>query len=120
MFILRQIFITISLIFKTIENEKHLSYPRTLVLTLFFSFMLTLSHAQGNSNRDFWKKITERELNMDSRNQQKLERMKTDTMYSSVEPVKFDKISSFIKKGKLFFKHPKDNETLVAIPTHKL
>ena len=45
------------------------SYPRTLVLTLFFSLLLTFGYSQGNSNRDFWTRITERELNMEQRQQ---------------------------------------------------
>jgi hypothetical protein len=88
----------------------------TLALAFLFSFTLAQGNAQGNSNRDFWSKITERELNMDLKQQKKWDKMKSDSLYTSVESVKFNKITSFIKGGKLHFKNPKEAETLVAIP----
>ncbi len=89
----------------------------TLTLILLFSLLLTKGNSQGNSNRDYWKKITERELNMEVRHQKKLDKLKENKLFKSIDPIKFEDITSFIIQGKLQFKNPKNTEILVAVPT---
>lgn len=54
---------------------------------------------------------------MEARHQKKLDHLKGNKLFKSVDPIKFDNITSFIRQGKLQFKNPKNSEILYAIPT---
>ena len=55
---------------------------------------------------------------MEVRHQKKLDKLKGNNLFKSIDPIKLGNIRSFIQQGKLQFKNPKNTEILVAVPTY--